>query len=144
MTTQDKLSQTITIEVSAERFQFGTWCDERNRNIDKGDIAASYSADVIAFKGWVRKPFLFRGALYVSIGGANERAEAYQLQDVDQFGEPTMTYNERVGTNNPRNHPYGFYHGMLVRYGKKECVLVGPSTIFQASNEPVMKQGDLF
>ncbi|QIE41175.1 hypothetical protein G5B39_03935 [Rhodobacteraceae bacterium SC52] len=43
-----------------------------------------------------------------------------------------------------RTRPEGFYHGMAVRHGKQECVLVGPRGIFVPSKEAeAPKQIDL-
>lgn len=75
----------------------------------------------------------------MSINGGNREVKAYQLLEVSQFNEPTITYDERVRTNISRSHPYGFYHGMIVSHGKSEYVLSGSPLIFVASNEPVLQ-----
>jgi len=145
MTIQGEFNQHATITVSPARLNWGTWSHEQNCQINEGDISAAYSADVIALKGRVRRPFQHAGKLYVTIASQNHQtAEAYQLQLPQQFDGPTATYQERCQSENCRSIPEGFYHGIRVKNGQTDYVLVGPKQTFHASNEPVLQQGTLF
>ena len=135
------------IEVSAKRFSSGTWSRCGARFLGEGDISAAYSADAIGMEGRIRKPFRFQNAFYATVSmqsGSEISATAYQLQQPRLFGEPTATYAERCRSDNPRAHPKGFYHGMLVRHGNNEWALVGPPRRFIPSSEPVPTQGTLW
>lgn len=134
-----------TIAVDPARLTRGVWSHEMNRQIGEGDISASYSADTIAFKGRVRRPFSFRGALWVATGTGGRRGsgiEAYLLTELLHFvGEP-MSYTERVKNGDAaRNDPRGFYHGVIVSHGKREFVLTGPPVLFSKGPR---EQLDLF
>ena len=131
--------------VDPSRLASGTWCHTRNRQIGEGDIAASYSADKIA-QGKIRKPFSWKNGLWVCTGTNSKSAEAYRLVPERFFdGEPT-TYNEvAMLPFEQRIKPEGFYHGMRVRHGKQDCVLVGPKALFLPKAESeTLKQADLF
>lgn len=131
--------------VDPSRLASGTWCHTRNRQIGEGDIAASYSADKIA-QGKIRKPFSWKNVLWVCTGTHSKSAEAYRLVPERFFdGEPT-TYNEvAMLPFEQRIKPEGFYHGMRVRHGKQDCILVGPKARFLPKEESeVLKQADLF
>ncbi len=146
MTTQTDTTQENIHEVPAERLEMGTWCHTQNRQIGEGDIRGAYSADTIALEGRVRRPFQFRGGLYVttSVHGAETiQAEAYNLQRSEFFAEQAMTYHERCRSNNPRDNINGFYHGMLIQHGNIEYVLIGPPLRFEASDEPMLQQRTL-
>ncbi|WP_417850290.1 hypothetical protein [Thalassoglobus sp.] len=147
MTTETETAADNIHEVPAERLEMGTWCHTRDRQIGEGDIYRAYSADTIALEGRIRRPFQFQGSLFATTsvhGGEDFKAEAYRLQLPELFNEQTMTYAERCRSNDPRSNPNGFYHGMLVRHGKQEYVLVGPPQQFCPSKEPVQTQGSLF
>lgn len=131
--------------VDPSRLAFGTWCHTRNRQIGEGDIAASYSADMIA-QGKIRKPFSWKNALWVCTGTHSKSAEAYRLVPERFFDSEPTTYNEvAMLPFEQRIKPEGFYHGMRVRHGKQDCVLVGPKALFLPKEESeVLKQADLF
>jgi hypothetical protein len=114
----------------------------------KGDINRSYSGDIISptsyeGKSLVRNPFKFKGEMWVSTGGSwmGEHCleqQCYRLQPRKLFTGEIREYTkhgERTeddvdGHEAWRNDPLGFYHGMLVWWGKEECVLVGPKVQF--------------
>ena len=132
--------------VDPSRLASGTWCHTRDRCIGEGDIAASYSADKIGLEGKVRKPFVWQNSLWVCTGTHSKSAEAYRLVPERFFdGEPT-TYNEvAMLPFEQRIKPEGFYHGMRVRHGKQDCVLVGPEALFLPKKDSeTLKQADLF
>ena len=62
---------------------------QANRQIGKGDISGSYSADRIGMGKPVRKPFLWKGAPHVCVGmryhGETMAAEAYRLVPLRLF-----------------------------------------------------------
>tara|TARA_R110000850_G_scaffold83836_3_gene179897 strand:- start:10717 stop:11169 length:453 start_codon:yes stop_codon:yes gene_type:complete len=136
--------------VDPSRLASGTWCHTRDRQIGEGDIAASYSADKIGLEGKVRKPFVWRHALWVCTSlhsmASTKCAEAYRLLPERFFdGEPT-TYNEVAMLEAAkRSKPEGFYHGMRVRHGKQDYILVGPSIkLLPTEDSETLKQTDLF
>lgn len=136
--------------VDPSRLASGTWCHSRDRQIGEGDIRASYSADKIGMEGKVRKPFVWQNALWVCTGSysanSSKGAEAYRLLPERFFdGEPT-TYNEVACLPAAqRFKPEGFYHGMQVRHGKQDYILVGPSVTFLPKEDSeTLKQADLF
>ena len=112
------------------------------------DIHASYSADVIASNGRVRKPFTWNGALYActSITGSGLTAsgmqehEAYRIVPVNMFTGTTKTYSEKTDkaedAEAARNDPNGFYHGMTIEHGTESFVLSGPPIRFTAETSP--------
>jgi hypothetical protein len=114
----------------------------------EGDIHGSYSADVIAMKGRVRKPFKWRGELCVctSISGsgltesAKEEHEAYRLVPARTFTGKITTYHDKTAraedAEAARNDPNGFYHGMAIRLGTESFVLCGPPIRFTADATP--------
>ena len=134
-----------TYTVDPSRLDHGVWSPEHNRQIGEGDVSASYSADTIAFKSRVRRPFTYRQALWVCTGTGGRLgsvAEAYRLTEAEQFdGDPT-TYGEKVRDSEAaRSDPNGFYHGMTVKHGGREHVLTGPPAVFVAGET---EQLDLF
>jgi len=109
-------------------------------------VKGSYSGDTIAESKTVRKPFKFEGVFYVSTGGYSGRyslpsEEAYQMVPRDQFQGQAKWYGQKLRDaaadhlvdwgEQRRNQPEGFYHGMLIKRGEMEWVLVGPPVIFQ-------------
>lgn len=134
------------ITVDPHRLSHGTWCHEQNRQLDEGDIAASYSADVIAMHGRIRKPFVLRGCMFVCTGIGGHRTDAYRLVAERAFDGAPTTYSAKVradGGEVARNDPKGFYHGVAVRHGGKTYVLDGPP-IALTPGDPVPRQGCLF
>jgi len=74
--------------VPPSRLADGVWKDEAYHN--RGDIRASYSADKIP-DGKVRKPFRFRGRLWVATGfctshGIAVECKAWPLTPAEEFG----------------------------------------------------------
>ena len=99
----------------------------------EGDIRASYSGDRIGMDQPVRRPFAWRGGLWIAasfegIGG--NTAEVYRLVDPGAFeGKPT-TYREKTrNAEAARNDPLGFYHGMAVKCRGETFVLCGPPVL---------------
>ena len=126
---------TQTHSVDPARLNSGRWCHRAERMIGEGDISASYSADRIGSDEPGRKPFSWKGGLWVCVsiaGRAGElRAEAYRLVHPQIFDGEPVTYGARRALGDAaRNDPNGFYHGMLVRRGKDELVLCGPPVLF--------------
>ena len=99
-------------------------------------IGASYSADRISEGTAVRRPVEFEGNLYVVTGSGMGKVEAYQLVPSEEFTGEVRTYKVPAGRESDeyyeslRNDPAGFYHGMLVKRGKVDYVLVGPEVTF--------------
>ena len=139
-----------TVEVDADRI---------------AEIHGSYSGDRIVEKT-IRKPFKFEGDLYVCTGGFSracppEHEETcYKLVRRSDFTGEAAWYGEAL-ENVPvsseearwghgwaeqrRSQPEGFYHGMLVKRGGSEWVLVGPCIVFtQKEGTVVTKQLTLF
>lgn len=113
-------------------------------------VSESYSADRIAEKGPVRKPFKYQGKFYISSGGSSggkvdprRKEEAYQIVPRSEFKGDPQWYGRRIQPGDDdwaeqrRQQPDGFYHGMLVKHGQVDCVLVGPPLLF------VEKEGTL-
>ncbi len=106
----------------------------------------SYSGDTIAEYDTIRKPFLFEGKLYCNIGGTRQKFEGYRVVERSQFQERTFRDSDLAGfrrtpyydprlkeqfAGDQRRHaPKGYYHGVRVKRGGKEYVLVGPPVEF--------------
>lgn len=112
------------VEVGPERLEF-----------ERGDIANSYSADTLAMEGRTRKPFQFRGALWVNTGGWSHRGKSalkcYRIVSVEQFDGPHAPYSEHdwVLARAGGRDNLGSYHGMSAEQGGREIVLQGPPII---------------
>jgi hypothetical protein len=124
----------------------GTWCHRLQKTIGQGDVSASYSAMQIGMNQPVKKPFQWKGGLWLCVSmitkGGFASAEIYRLVPPQAFsGEPT-TYTEKTRNSDAaRSDPNGFYHGMSVTQGGEARVLCGPEiTLLQGTPE----QGDLF
>ena len=111
-------------------------------------LRESYSADKIGESKTVRKPFKFEGVFYVSTGGhlgknSLPAEEAYQLVPRDQFQGLVKWYGQKLRETQVdwgeqrRNQPEGFYHGMLIKRGETEWVLLGPPITFQPKDGDV-------
>ena len=123
------------------------------RETCEGDIHASYSADVIASNGRVRKPFRWKDGLYVctSISGSGltesgmPEHEAYRMVPATTFMGTTATYREKTDkaedAEAARNDPNGFYHGMTIKHGGASFVLCGPPIRFTAEASPERPEG---
>lgn len=100
-------------------------CD-KDGGMVSGDIAASYSADLLATKkgDGVRKPFLFGGCRYVATYLIpRRRAGAYRLlapsEYISEGGVPGL-----IGADG--------YDGVTVSYRGDQFVLAGPQVTFEA------------
>jgi ParB/RepB/Spo0J family partition protein len=100
-------------------------------------VKPSCSADTIAEKGSkVRNPFLHDGKRWICTGSAAQSYDCYQLVKPEEWPGETRSYSVPQGREHDeyyeslRNDPNGFYHGMLVTWGKSQCVLVGPEITF--------------
>jgi hypothetical protein len=114
----------------------------------EGDIHASYSADVIAMRGSVRKPFRWKDGLCVctSISGSGltdsgtEEHEAYRIVPSRTFTGTMTTYGKKTDraedAQAARNDPNGFYDGMTIKHGAEIFVLCGPPIRFTADTSP--------
>ena len=120
-----------TYEVDPSRLASGKWSQEFNATVGEGDIAASYCADTIGLQGKTRKPFIFHGDLWVSIGQCGGATKAYRLVPIDLFTEGAADYADKMADcETARADPNGFYHGVAVTYCKDWFVLCGPPAFF--------------
>lgn len=124
------------VMVEAERLKSA--CGAHGRMIC-GDIAASYSADLLATKKEgdnIRTPFLFQGRRYVCVGMVPGRsAFALRLMTRREFDE---AYGGAKAAE-----PSSSYHGQVVRHGGEELMLAGPEIIFKATPDaPTPFDGD--
>ena len=111
-----------------------------NHGEPEGDIAASYSADKICDGKPIRKPFPWRGGLWVcTSSGPGDRHEAYRplasAAELRHYAVAPTTYSERVHGNDDfgeraRRDPNGFYHGVTVQHAGRSYVMTGPKVIF--------------
>lgn len=146
------------IEVDPTRLNFGTYDHTTERESGEGDICASYSADVIAMEGKVRRPFKWNDSLCICTGSAGssltetgkQEHEVYRLVPLSMFKDVPTTYSKKValeGGDFARHDPQGFYHGMIVMSGKETYVLIGPPLRFVAADvatRPDHSQLELF
>jgi len=107
-------------------------------------VEPSCSADIIAKRdSRVKKPFTYDGKQYICTGSwwnrdTGQKWNCYQLMPKDDFKGEARTYITPEGRDSEeyyesrRNDPNGFYHGVLVKQGKNECVLIGPEVSFIA------------
>jgi hypothetical protein len=126
---------TVSQPVDPARLAAGRWCHRTNKDIGKGDIYGSYSADCIGIGKPVRKPFTWKGAPHVCVGmrhgGGTTEAEAYRLVHPRMFpGEPTTYTAKLADADSARADPDGFYHGMTVTHAGAVLVLCGPPVLF--------------
>lgn len=131
--------------VDPARLRWGTWCQRTDKTIGEGDIAASYSAERIGMAEPIRKPFAWKGSLWVCVGLSNHpgpSAEAYRLTHPQAFeGEPISYTDKTRDAEAARKDPNGFYHGMTVKHGGNTFVLCGPPALLAAGES---EQMDLF
>jgi len=128
--------------LDSARLRWGTWCHRTEKMTGEGDIAASYSADRIGLGQPLRKPFEWRGSLWVCVGLGYESAEAYRLMHPQAFDGAPVTYRAKVADGEAaRKDPNGFYHAMSVSYGGSTFVLCGPPALFVPGESAQM---DLF
>jgi hypothetical protein len=129
-----------TFGVDPARLPHGSYCHESEQEIGEGDIVGSYSADRIAESDLIRKPFPWKGNLWVcvSIQGSRDgglTVMAYRLTPAISFGSEPTTYRRKSAIEDgdyARNDPQGFYHGMTVKYAGESMVLTGPPAVFVA------------
>jgi len=120
-----------TFDVDPSRLALGQWSHEFNETVREGDIAASYCADTIALEKKTRKPFIFRGDLWVAVSRCGGVAEAYRLVPIDDFNAAAVGYSEKTkDCEAARGDPDGFYHGVGVKFRKDWFVLNGPPAVF--------------
>lgn len=128
-----------THAVDPDRLAMGQWDDEQKRDIGEGDIHASYSADVIAMMGKVRKSFIFQGQPWVGTNNVfwsnreecGAAATAYRLVPLNHFKGKAVSYAEKtLDCNAARADPNGFYHGIRVLHRGQPHVLCGPPVNF--------------
>ena len=100
-------------------------------------VKPSCSCQGISEKGSeVTKPFDYDGKKWICTGNDGKSYQCYQLLGASEWNGETRTYSVPKGRDydeyyeSLRNDPNGFYHGMLVNWGKSQCVLVGPETVF--------------
>lgn len=120
-----------THEVDADRLKHGEWSHDTEKLIGEGDIVGSYSGDRIGMGQPIRRPFTWRGELWVctSIAGGKGpiEAEAYRLIDPDSFKGAATTYVEKTrDAEAARADPMGFYHGVAIVCRGRKMVLAGP------------------
>ena len=100
----------------------------------ESDIVGSYSGDRICDDKPVRKPFHFRGGLWVCVSTWGELADAYRLVPVASSAVAPTTYSGKTGgekaAEDARNDPNGFYHGVTVKHGGRSFVMTGPKITF--------------
>jgi hypothetical protein len=126
--------------VNPSRLSWASENDTRGRNTGNGDIYSSYSADTLAERGTIRKPFQWQGSLWVTVcmsgPGDSQRATAYRLIPKQLFQGTPATYAEKFGSPKraqaARGDAMGAYHGMLVKHGRETFILCGPATTFLA------------
>lgn len=124
-----------THEVDPARLAIGRWDDTQQKHLGEGDIYASYSADRIARVGKVRRPFTFRGQLWVCTSccgaGGSVIATAYRLMPAQHCEGAAVTLAEKTADcAAARADPGGFYHGVIIRYRGEVWVLSGPPAEF--------------
>ena len=122
-------NQLSTPRVAAGRLNGGTWSAEFNKHVGEGDIATAYSADTIGMHGVIRRPFVFRGDLWVNVGQGGGNIKAYRLVPIDDHGERTGFEDRARDCEAARADPKGFYHGIAVRQSGW-FVLTGPPALF--------------
>jgi hypothetical protein len=128
--------------VDPARLRWGTWCHRTEKIVGEGDVAASYSADRIGMGEPLRKPFEWKGALWVCVSRSDARAEVYRLAHPQAFsGEPLSYRAKTADADAARRDPNGFYHGMSAAHGGRSFVLCGPPAVLIAGES---RQMDLF
>jgi len=128
--------------VDPARLKYGAWCHRAEKQLGEGDIAASYSADCIGMGKPLRKPFGWKGSLWVCVALGQGSAEVYRLTLPQAFEGTPLGYRARVlAGDEARQDPNGFYHGVTVSHGGKSFVLCGPPAVL-VPGEPA--QMDLF
>ena len=118
-------------EVDPARLHHGRWSVEFNKRVGEGDIAASYSGDTIGLRSTVRRPFVFRGDIWVSVGLSGGSARAYRLVPIDDFNEAASDPGDKPRDHEAaRSHPLGYYHGVTVSHRKDWFEMCGTPANF--------------
>ena len=134
-----------TQAIDPSRLQSGQWCHRTQKTIGQGDIDASYSGDRIGMGQPVRKPFSWRGALWVCTGKSHldgGTATAYRLIHPQLFDGTPVSYGEKGADGDAaRADPNAFYHGMSVKHAGQTMALCGPPVTFAPGQT---EQPDLF
>ncbi len=153
--------------VDAARLSSGYKPGEWSQTEAVGGIYASVCIDKIP-NGVITRPFRHAGMMMIatSFGGLGG-TEAYRILALEEFeqnpknGKPT-TYGEKVTRLMPdewykrpenadrrkypgdgaRHDPFGFYHGMQVKWAGQMYVITGPR--YQLEPIEAAPQGDLF
>lgn len=129
-----------TYSVDPARLNFGRWCHHTEKQLGEGDIPASYSAERIAMGEPVRKPFSWKGSLWVCVCFGRGSAEVYRLTLLENFHGAPVSYRERVLMGDAaRKDPDGFYHSITVSHGGKTFVLTGPEVELVAGEPQQME-----
>ena len=90
---------------------------EGDKRVGKGDIAASYSADLIGEKGTTRAPFAYRGQIWISTGGGpGQRASCSMMVSPKTYQGPTSRKAFKLLRG---------YEGLKVKHKGVEYVLTG-------------------
>jgi hypothetical protein len=137
--------------VSPSRLAWGEYVGETKKG--QGDISASYSADRICEGKPIRKPFQWQGNLWVCISSSGRgltitrehEFHAYRLILRRLFPGEAISYASRSaavdGGETAREHPMGFYHGIVVKHGGNELVMCGPEATFMADENELDSEG---
>tara|TARA_R110000782_G_scaffold102483_5_gene189511 strand:- start:14947 stop:15366 length:420 start_codon:yes stop_codon:yes gene_type:complete len=128
-------NQPSTHRVSPGRLDGGTWSAEFKKHVGEGDIAAAYSADTIGMHGVIRRPFVFRGDLWVNVAQGGGNVKAYRLMPIDDHEARTGFEDRARDCEAARADPKGFYHGIAVRYRSDWFVLTGLPALFVPSEQ---------
>jgi cellobiose-specific phosphotransferase system component IIB len=103
------------------------------------EVKASYSGDTIAERGSkVKRPFKSGVSQWVCVAYDGDDCGCYRLVPQAEYTGPTRTYAVPTGREYDeyyeelKKDPNGSFHGMLVKLGKKDCVLMGPVVRFRA------------
>lgn len=116
--------------ILVEAARLASACDARGK-MACGDIAAAYSADLMATKKEgdnIRPPFLFQGRRYVCVGMVPGRS-AFALRLITR-----REFDEQGGGKTTATMA-GSYHGVSVRFGGEVLVLAGPEMVFKAAGD---------
>jgi hypothetical protein len=128
--------------VSPSRLAWGEYKGERKSG--EGDISASYSADRICEGKSIRKPFQWRGSLWLCVGSIGRglaitkehEFSAFRLMPLRCFPGEAISYASRSAAVDSgataRENPLGFYHGIVVKHGRDQFVMCGPEATFMA------------
>jgi hypothetical protein len=135
MTDHTSTAQRVTYVVDAARLEHGVWCHRSKSTLGEGDIVASYSADRIATGRPIRKPFDWKGSLWVCVAlsfrDGVTTAEAFRLTQREVFNRQPVSYAEKTAdAETARQDHNGFYDGMSVKHAGKALVLYGPPALF--------------